>query len=106
MNANLIYANELLDCYEELFNKNQKDILNDYFRNDYSMQEIAENHNISKQAVSIQINRCLKQLEKYEDIFKIVQKDKEIDTLIDEMLKSNNENIIAYASKLKLIKEK
>ena len=63
MIADHIYGNQLLDFYGSLLTAHQREILSDYYANDYSMQEIAENHSISKAAVSDLINRCSRQLE-------------------------------------------
>ena len=53
-------ANLLLDYYEDLLTSHQISILNDYFKDDLSMSEIAENNHISKAAVSDIIKRSVK----------------------------------------------
>ena len=60
--------NELLDFYGGLLTENQQKISNDYFREDYSYQEIAENMNISRTAVYDTIKRVKQELENYESI--------------------------------------
>ena len=52
--------NELLDFYGGLLTENQQKISNDYFREDYSYQEIAENMSISRTAVYDTIKRVNK----------------------------------------------
>ena len=44
-------GNLLLDFYGELLTRHQLNIMNDYFRDDLSMNEIAYNYEISKAAV-------------------------------------------------------
>ena len=52
MAHNKIYGNELLDNYGSLLTKHQLEILEEYYIDDLSMAEIAENYNISKAAIS------------------------------------------------------
>lgn len=64
---NKIYLNGLLDCYEELLTEKQQNICSCYYREDLSLQEIAENEGITRSAVYDTIKRCRKELESYED---------------------------------------
>lgn len=41
----------LLEIYGKLLTKKQYELLNDYYNNDLSLSEIAENNNITRQAV-------------------------------------------------------
>ncbi len=67
MNINdKIYINSLLDFYEGLLTDRQNEILEMYYRKDYSMIEISTELNISKAAVSDIVKRTVKQLENYE----------------------------------------
>ncbi len=60
------YAN-LFDAYGSLLTKKQRDILNLYFFDDLSYNEIADLFSISKQAVHDTVNKSLKKLNKYEE---------------------------------------
>ena len=46
-----IYLNELFDYYNVLLTKKEQDIFIDHYEDDLSLQEIADNLNISKSAV-------------------------------------------------------
>lgn len=48
----------LFDCYGELLTPRQKDIFDQYINEDYSLSEIAENNDVSRQAVHDAINRA------------------------------------------------
>ena len=50
----------LYDFYGELLNEHQQSIMEDYFYNDLSLSEIAQNHEISRQGVHDIIKRCTK----------------------------------------------
>ena len=68
MNINdRLYAVYLIDYYGPLLTEHQLAILNEYYDNDLSMQEIAENHQISKSAVADIIKRSFNQLQTYEN---------------------------------------
>lgn len=58
--------NMLLDFYEELLTEKQRTILNFYYRDDFSLGEIAAEFGISRQAVYDNIKRAQQALESYE----------------------------------------
>lgn len=95
-------GNILLDYYGSLLTDRQLNILSEYFVDDLSMAEIAENNNITKSAVSDLINRTLSQLNIYEEKLKMIDQSKKIDILIEKM--ENDKNIdIKYINELKKI---
>ncbi len=84
---NKVDGNLLFDFYGSLLTEHQNEILNDYYNEDLSMAEIAENNNVSKSAVSDIIKRSLLQLQEYEDKLKLIKQTKSLDDLIDKMVK-------------------
>ena len=78
-------GNLLLDFYGSLPTEHQLSVLNDYFVEDLSMNEIADEMNISKAAVSDIINRSVKQLESYEAKLNLIKQDNELDIIINEL---------------------
>ncbi len=69
-----VELSELFDFYGELLKENQKEIFEAYVMNDYSISEIADEHNMSRQAVFDMIKRCTKQLEDYEKKLELIGK--------------------------------
>ena len=98
------YNSLLCDYYGDLLTKHQKDILNEYFNEDLSMNEIAENYDISKSAVQDLIKRSLKQLNEFEDKLHLIEKDNKLNELIKQMKKENNELLNSYINKLNQIR--
>ena len=49
----------MLDYYGDLLTRHQRDILDEYFNEDLSMNEIAENYKVSKSAIQDLIKRSL-----------------------------------------------
>ena len=89
MNRNHELINQYLDWYENLLTEKQKDVMNLYYRDDFSLAEIAENMDISRSAVSDLIKRVTKTLDEYESKLHLVEK-YEIRSKCYEQLKSLN----------------
>lgn len=64
----------LFDFYGELLTEHQKSVYEDFVLNDYSLSEIGEDRNISRQGVYDIIKRCDKLLNGYEEKLHLVQK--------------------------------
>ena len=66
------YINSLLDIYAELLTPYQQEIMDLYYQEDLSLKEIADEKEISRNAVFTLINRVEKILINYEDIERIL----------------------------------
>ena len=58
---------QLWDLYSPLLTATQREISDLYFNYDLSLGEIAEQKGVSRQSVSDCLQKCRKQLEKYEE---------------------------------------
>ena len=79
---------ELYSIYGDLIKSKQKDILNDYFNFDMTISEIAENRNISKQAVFDLIKKKSSLLEKFESTLHIWQSRQDLNKNLNFVLKN------------------
>ncbi len=64
---------QLWDLYSPLLTETQQEITDLYFNCDLSLGEIAEQKGVSRQSVSDCLNKCRKQLEKYEEKLNFAQ---------------------------------
>ena len=64
----------LFDFYGELLTERQKEIYRKYHAEDLSLGEIAEEYEVSRQAVHDLLKRCDKQLENYESRLQLLQR--------------------------------
>lgn len=64
----------LYDFYGELLKNGKRQIFADYVLNDYSLAEIADEHNITRQGVHDIVRRCTRQLEEYEETLHLVER--------------------------------
>ena len=69
---------ELYDIYGPLLNEKQRDVINCYYNEDLSLQEIAENNNKSKQAISDMMTRTVDKLFEFEDELSLLEKKDEL----------------------------
>lgn len=66
----------LLEIYGKLLTKKQYHMLNDYYNNDLSLAEIAENEKITRQAVRDNLKKGERKLFEYEEKLQIMKKNK------------------------------
>ncbi|MEG0284066.1 MAG: sigma factor-like helix-turn-helix DNA-binding protein [Erysipelotrichales bacterium] len=71
----LNYIQKLYDTYKDLLTKKQRYYFEFYYFEDLSLAEIANNENVSRNAVYSNLNKSVALLEKYESILKIEAKD-------------------------------
>ncbi|MDY3929251.1 MAG: sigma factor-like helix-turn-helix DNA-binding protein [Clostridia bacterium] len=103
----------LMDFYSDLLTEKQRDTLDLYYNKDYSLAEIAEDLEISRQGVRDFIKRGEKQLHDFEETLKMAERFKkitkevnEIEALVNETNSLNvDEKKVNITRKLKKIKE-
>ena len=87
----------LFDYYGELFTDKQKEYFTDYYFNNLTLQEIAENNNISRNAVHKILKDMLKKLDYYEEKLNLYSNKKKIELIIkdiDQNIKKEIEELI------------
>ena len=90
-----LYLTELFDIYGELFTDKQKEYFIDYYFNNYTLQEISENYNVTRNAVHKSLKETEEKLMFYEEKLNILKKNRKILELIkDEELKEKIEEIL------------
>jgi uncharacterized protein len=77
------YVCELIDLYKNLLTNKQVNYLENFYKYNISLSEIAENENISRQAVKDLIDRSLKLLKKYEKKLNLLQKTIKIKQILE-----------------------
>ena len=77
--------NKLFDCYEMLLTDKEKSSFKDYYEEDLSLQEIAENNNVSRSAIHKTIKNVEEKLDFYESNLKLCY-------LLDELKKAMNDD--------------
>ncbi len=81
----------LNQIYGGLLTKKQNEIIEDYYNNDLSLSEIAENHEITRQAVRDILKKSEKKLFEYEETLgfmkKNLEQEKKIEKTIEQLEK-------------------
>lgn len=89
---NQIYVTSLYDYYKGLLTNKQQEYFEDYYFDNLTMEEIADNNGVSKNAVSKSLIEVKDKLEEYESILKLYKNknaiveilgQEEIDKIID-----------------------
>lgn len=83
----------LFDYYGELLTEKQQAFFIDYYFNNLTLQEIADNNNISKNAVHKTLNTINKKLEYYEKKLNLYEKAIEIKKIISNLNESERKKI-------------
>ena len=93
-----IYYNNLFLIYKDLLKDSNRDIFDLYYGDNLSMQEIADIKNISKSRVGIIIKNVTRELDKYEEVLKLYEKEKIVNELLEysdiEIIKNKLKEII------------
>ena len=93
----VIYLTNLFDYYGEIKKKKQQTYFKDYYFNNLTLAEIAENENISRNAVHKQIKDAENKLNHYEKILKQYETSQKIKNIIknlDPKIKNKIEELL------------
>lgn len=82
-----VYYNNLYDCYYKLLTDKQKKYFEDYYFSNLSLGEIAENYNVSRNAVYKQIQITINKLKEYEEKLQLFEKK----TILENVINSIND---------------
>lgn len=83
----------LYDYYGELLTRKQQDFFEDYYFNNLTLQEIADNNEISRNAVHKTLTTIEKKLKYYEKILRLYEKSKRIKKIIEDLDQETKERI-------------
>ncbi len=78
----IVYT-KLFDCYGELLTEKEQDVFKDYYFENLSMQEIADNNRVSKSAIHKTLQSGIEKLEVYERILKINKKNDILNNILE-----------------------
>lgn len=83
----------LLQIYGKLLTEKQFEFMDFYYNEDLSLSEIAENQNITRQAVREILAKSKNKLEEYEEKVMFYEKINKINPLLDKLEKTNRKEI-------------
>ncbi|WP_172249871.1 putative DNA-binding protein [Bacillus haikouensis] len=95
--------NYLYDFYQSLLTPKQSSYMSLYYLDDFSLGEIAEEYNVSRQAVYDNIKRTEAMLEEYEEKLLLFNKFQERNEILAQLRKSLEDSSIDSSVRLKLI---
>lgn len=100
-----IKLNQLYDIYNQLLTDKQREYFSYYFKDNYSLSEIAEILDVSRNAVHLQIKNVVNNLEDLDEKLGIIEQNKKINkllkTLEKEKLSEETKAIIKEIEKVK-----
>lgn len=79
----VIYYNNLYDLYGNLLTNKQKNYFEDYYFNNLSLSEMAENYDVSRNAISKQLHNIVSKLIDYEEKLQLLNKKNKLLKLFD-----------------------
>lgn len=86
-----VYLNDLYDYYKDIFTEKQRYYFEKYYHENLSLSEIAQNDDISRNAVHNQLKIVEAKLEELENILKLYEKKNKIVNLLKN--KVDNETL-------------
>ena len=85
----------LYDVYQDLLTDKQKAYFEAYYYNDYSITEISENKDVSRNAVHDQLKRTVKKLYDFETKLHLVETNKTRQIIISKIKEENNDPLVS-----------
>ncbi len=85
----VVYYNELYDLYGELLTEKQREYFEDYYFNNLSYAEMADDFDVSRNAIFKQVHIATDKLIEYEDKLHLLEKKKKLLEIIDEVEDKN-----------------
>ncbi len=93
----VIYLNNLYDCYKDLLTDKQRKYFIDYYQDNLTLSEMSLNYDISRNAIHRQIKKIADMLRFYESKLGIVSKNSKIMDLINE---TKNDKLISEIERI------
>jgi predicted DNA-binding protein YlxM (UPF0122 family) len=84
-----IRLNTLYDYYKEFLTEKQQEYFEDYYYNNYSLGEIAEATNVSRNAVHNQLKMVEEKLEEFEKKLELVAKKEKVLALLEKKVSND-----------------
>lgn len=82
---NRLYLIDLYDLYGELLTDKQQSYFEDYYFDNLTLQEIAENSDVSRNAIHKQIKEAEDKLNHFESVLNIYKKNKRIKEICENL---------------------
>ncbi|QRG87367.1 DNA-binding protein [Bulleidia sp. zg-1006] len=82
-----LYYNQLLDFYEELLSDSQQEMVQYYYRQDLSLQEISELEDVSRSAIYDRLKRIRLELDRLEEVLGLYRKKEKRNQVLQEIKK-------------------
>lgn len=82
---NRLYLIDLYDLYGELLTDKQQSYFEDYYFDNLTLQEIAENSDVSRNAIHKQIKEAEDKLNHFENVLNIYKKNKRIKEICENL---------------------
>ena len=90
-----IYITNLYDCYVKLLTDKQKEYFLDYYFDNLTLSEIADNNSVSRNAIHKQLKEAENKLKEYESKLKLYEKkEKVLDLIKDEEIKEKIKELL------------
>jgi predicted DNA-binding protein YlxM (UPF0122 family) len=100
-----IKLNQLYDIYNQLLTDKQREYFSYYFKDNYSLSEIAEILDVSRNAVHLQIKNVVKNLEELDIKLGIIEQNKKISKLLKALEKEKlNGETMAIIKEIEKVK--
>lgn len=96
-----VYYGKLFSVYGKLLSEDRQKIMTDYFEFNMTLVEIAQERNISRQAVLDAVDKSCKKLEEFENVLHISAKKDSLEELL--LANSDNPQYKEFISKVEQI---